>query len=90
MKEFLNGNSPDIERSPMRKDKNQSFRISNSNKANIYVDMVKNRKKLNEKRNPKKKSFEYSLLGRINNLQQHQDTIFVMRNSCEKQKFDKG
>lgn len=50
----------------------------------MYADMVKNRRKLSEKRSSKKKSNDHSLLGRINYLQQHQEVNFVLRNSFEK------
>jgi hypothetical protein len=60
------------------------------NKANIYADMVKNRKKLSEKRYTKKKVNDHSLLGRINYLQQHQEVNFVLRNSFDRSRLNKS
>ncbi len=64
--------------------------FSRVNKTNIYADMVKNRKKLSEKRYTKKKVNDHSLLGRINYLQHHQEVNFVLKNSFDRSRINKG
>ncbi len=56
----------------------------------MYADMVKNRRKLSEKRCAKKKANDHSLLGRINYLQQHQEVNFVLRNSFDRARLNKS
>lgn len=67
MFEFFTKNGGNIE-SPYSKGERQD-ELKTDRKGTIYAYMVKNRRKLSERRHSKKKSVDYSLMSKLTNLQ---------------------